>query len=82
MDAVFDAFVKDVSGPVIDGRKGRYEADSSLPGAHNRQNAGLALAMAVALGADEAEFLPLLLNQLKGIGPGQFGNYLLHIRTD
>ena len=55
MDAVFDAFVKVVPGPVIDGRKGRYEADSSLPGAHNRQNAGLALAMAVALGADEAK---------------------------
>ena len=55
MDAVFDAFVKNVSGPVIDGRKGRYEADSSLPGAHNRQNAGLALAMAVVLGADEAK---------------------------
>ena len=55
MDAVFDAFVKDVPGPVIDGRKGRYETDSSLPGAHNRQNAGLALAMAVALGADEAK---------------------------
>ena len=54
MDAVFDAFVKDVPGPVIDGRKARYEADSSLPGAHNRQNAGLALAMAVALGADES----------------------------
>ena len=54
MEAVFDAFVKDVRGPVIDGRKGRYEADSPLPGAHNRQNAGLALAMAVALGADEA----------------------------
>ena len=55
MDAVFDAFVKVAPGPVIDGRKGRYEADSSLPGAHNRQNAGLALAMAVALGADEAK---------------------------
>lgn len=54
MEAVFDAFVKDVPGPVIDGRKAHYEADSSLPGAHNRQNAGLALAMAVALGADEA----------------------------
>ena len=53
METVFDAFVKDVPGPVIDGRKTRYEADSSLPGAHNRQNAGLALAMAVALGADE-----------------------------
>ena len=55
MDAVFDAFVKDAPGPVIDGRKGRYEADSSLPGAHNRQNAGLALAMALALGADEMQ---------------------------
>ena len=53
METVFDAFVKDVPGPVIDGRRTRYEADSSLPGAHNRQNAGLALAMAVALGADE-----------------------------
>ena len=55
MDAVFDAFIKDVPGPVIDGRKGRFDADSSLPGAHNRQNAGLALAMAVALGADETK---------------------------
>jgi len=55
MDAVFDAFVKDVPGPVVDGRRARYEADTSLPGAHNRQNAGLALAMAVALGADEAQ---------------------------
>ena len=54
MDAVFDAFVKDVKGPLIDGRKGSFAADTSLPGAHNRQNAGLALAMAVALGADEA----------------------------
>ena len=54
MEAVFDAFISDIPGPVIDGRKARYEADSSLPGAHNRQNAGLALAMAVALGADEA----------------------------
>ena len=53
MDEVFDAFVKDVSGPVIDGRKVSCSADCSLPGEHNRQNAGLALAMAVALGADE-----------------------------
>lgn len=52
MDSVFDDFVKGVEGPVIDGRKVRFEADSSLPGAHNRQNAGLALAMAEALGAD------------------------------
>ena len=53
MDEVFDAFVKEVSGPVIDGRKVSCAADCSLPGEHNRQNAGLALAMAVALGADE-----------------------------
>ena len=62
MDEVFDAFVKDVAGPVIDGRKGHYEADSSLPGAHNRQNAGLALAMAVALGADEGKARAALLS--------------------
>ena len=55
MDSVFDDFVKKVKGPLIDGRVGRFEADSSLPGAHNRQNAGLALAMAVALGADESK---------------------------
>jgi len=61
MDEVFDAFVKGVSGPVIDGRKGHYDADTSLPGAHNRQNAGLALAMAVALGADEAKARAALL---------------------
>ena len=53
MDEVFDAFVKEVPGPVIDGRKVSCSADCSLPGEHNRQNAGLALAMAVALGADE-----------------------------
>ena len=62
MDSVFDAFIKDVKGPVIDGRHGRYDADSSLPGAHNRQNAGLALAMAVALGADEAKARAALLD--------------------
>ena len=61
MDSVFDAFIKDVKGPVIDGRRGGYEADSSLPGAHNRQNAGLALAMAAALGADEAKAREALL---------------------
>ena len=55
MDGVFDDFVSAVRGPVIDGRLGLYDADSSLPGSHNRQNAGLALAMAVALGADESK---------------------------
>ena len=66
MDAVFDAFIRDVPGPVIDGRVGdeaarrRFpqgeEAIESfpMPGAHNRANARLALAMACALGADPA----------------------------
>jgi UDP-N-acetylmuramate--alanine ligase len=62
MDSVFDAFIKDVKGPVIDGRSGNYDADSSLPGAHNRQNAGLALAMAAALGVDEASARAALLD--------------------
>ena len=68
MNAVFDAFVKDVPGPVIDGRvlfngfnglkasnalNGLWEMaeECPLPGDHNRANAFLALAMAVALGA-------------------------------
>ena len=56
MDEVFDAFVKDCEGPVIDGR-GHLESLESLetlevpvPGAHNRQNAEMAVRMAVALG--------------------------------
>ena len=54
MDEVFDAFVKDVPGPVIDGRKKDYgEVPVSMPGRHNAQNAALALAMAVKLGCDE-----------------------------
>ena len=65
MDAVFDAFIRDVPGPVIDGRvifkdgkdledlKGlKAVADRCpLPGAHNRANALLALLMAESLGA-------------------------------
>ena len=63
MDAVFDAFVCDVPGPVIDGRAIFSEsptrlvsdlesiaAHCPLPGAHNRANALLALLMAEALG--------------------------------
>ena len=56
MDEVFDAFVKDCEGPIIDGR-GRLDALEGLdalevpvPGAHNRQNAEMAVRMAVALG--------------------------------
>jgi UDP-N-acetylmuramate-alanine ligase len=52
MDEVFDAFVKDVPGPVIDARGETYR-----PQDYNIQNASLAVRMAVALGCgrDEAE---------------------------
>ena len=69
MDAVFDAFIRDVPGPVVDGRdssgkrlscrfaQGEEVAIGAfpMPGAHNRANARLALAMACALGADPAQ---------------------------
>ena len=60
MDAVFDAFIRDVSGPVIDGRVTpgapmAAVAGFPMPGAHNLANARLALAMACALGADSAQ---------------------------
>ena len=75
MNAVFDAFVKDVPGPVIDGRvllagvNGLNDGlkdlmalaeKCPLPGAHNRANAFLALAMAVALGADASRLAAAL----------------------
>ena len=56
MDEVFDAFVKDCPGPVIDGRgrldvlEGLDALEVPVPGAHNRQNAEMAVRMAVALG--------------------------------
>ena len=60
MDSVFDAFIRDIPGPVIDGRVtdgAPVEAVEKLPmpGAHNRANARLALAMAIAFGADPAK---------------------------
>ena len=60
MDSVFDAFIRDIPGPVIDGRVtdgAPAEAVEKLPmpGAHNRANARLALAMAIALGVDPAK---------------------------
>ncbi len=66
MDAVFDAFAANVPGPVIDGRARSFEAECSMPGAHNRQNAGIALAMALALGADEGKARESLLG-FKGV---------------
>lgn len=62
MNEVFDAFLRDVKGPIIDGRKSTFAADTSLPGEHNRLNAGLTLAMAVALGADESKARAALLS--------------------
>ena len=60
MNEVFDAFVKDCEGPVVDGRKdqgtGKGEQGTGaewvtpLPGRHNLQNAALAAKMALALG--------------------------------
>ena len=56
MDEVFNAFVKDCEGPVIDGRKGLEGLGSleglevPIPGEHNLQNARHAVLMAIALG--------------------------------
>ena len=49
MDEVFDAFVKDCPGPVIDARGETYR-----PQDYNLQNSSLAIRMAVALGCDKA----------------------------
>ena len=92
MDEVFDAFVKNVPGPVIDGRKSgkvekwkggkvEDEVSTSIPGRHNRQNAALALRMAVALGCDEAKARAALLTfrgverRLQKIGEGVYDDY-------
>ena len=57
MDAVFDAFVRNVPGPVLDGRREPIVPSDvartiPLPGEHNAVNAECALRMARALGAD------------------------------
>ena len=62
MDEVFDAFVKDMPGPLVEGRKTYGEVDVSVPGRHNRNNAFLALQMALALGCDEAKARAALLS--------------------
>ncbi|MGN0832233.1 MAG: Mur ligase domain-containing protein [Kiritimatiellia bacterium] len=72
MDAVFDAFVRDCSGPVIDGRAGGNAACGAegegdewvtpMPGRHNRQNAALAARMALALGCAAADVRRALLS--------------------
>ena len=62
MDEVFDAFIANLPGPCIDGRVTPWPlapdelddlaAGVPVPGRHNLQNAALAVAMAVRLGAD------------------------------
>ena len=77
MDEVFDAFVKDCEGPVIDGRNAcprisridtdeREEWVTPLPGKHNLQNAALAAKMALALGC-KAEDIKRALATFRGV---------------
>ena len=89
MDEVFDAFVKGIPGPLVDGRerekaeKGKVvgEVETSIPGKHNRENAALALKMAVLLGCDEAKARAALLSfrgverRLQKIGEGVYDDY-------
>ena len=66
MDEVFDAFIKNCEGPVVDGRVTVGETDVSALGRHNRNNAFLALEMAKALGCDEARARAALMT-FKGV---------------
>ena len=81
MDQVFDAFVKDIPGPLVEGRKAYGEAEVSVPGKHNRNNAFLALQMALALGCDEAKARAALLSfrgverRLQRIGERVYDDY-------
>ncbi len=81
MDEVFDAFIKDLPGPLVDGRTRFGEVDVSIPGKHNRNNAFLALEMAKALGCDEARARAALLSfggverRLQKIGAGVYDDY-------
>lgn len=85
MDEVFDAFIAGLPGPLVDGRRGETaatrEIPTSIPGRHNRQNAALALAMAVALGCDEAKARAALLSfpgverRLQRVGEGVYDDY-------
>ena len=57
MDEVFDNFVKDVPGPIVDGRTepivpSEIARTIPLPGEHNALNAECAIRLARALGAD------------------------------
>ena len=96
MDEVFDAFVRDVPGPVIDGRDSSCKNDDlkeiaarcPLPGAHNRANAMLALRMAEALGAprerlgDALAAFPGVERRLQRIGAIQCGDRQVAVFDD
>ena len=82
MDQVLDDFVRNCPGPVVDGRKcDPGEAETTMPGRHNRQNAALALRMALALGCDEAKARAALLTfrgverRLQRVGGNVFDDY-------
>ena len=82
MDQVFDDFVRNCPGPVVDGRKcDPGETATTMPGRHNRQNAALALRMALALGCDEAKARAALLTfrgverRLQRVGGNVFDDY-------
>ena len=77
MDEVFDSFIKDCPGPVVDGRNvcpriSRIDTDeredwvTPLPGKHNLQNAALAAKMALALGC-KAEDIKRALASFRGV---------------
>ncbi len=81
MEEVFDAFIKDLPGPLVDGRARFGEVEVSIPGKHNRNNAFLALEMAKALGCDEARARAALLSfngverRLQKIGANVYDDY-------
>ncbi len=81
MDEVFDTFIKNLPGPLVDGRRRVGEVDVSIPGKHNRNNAFLALEMAKALGCDEAQARAALLSfggverRLQKIGANIYDDY-------
>ena len=96
MDEVFDAFVRDVPGPVIDGRDSSGKNDDlkeiaarcPLPGEHNRANALLALRMAEALGAprerlgDALAAFPGVERRLQRVGSVQCGDRQVAVFDD
>ena len=71
MDDVFDAFIADLPGPLVDGRREQIVPSDvartvPLPGEHNAVNAECALRMALALGADPKK-LTAAIQTFKGV---------------